>query len=75
MIGGLSNNAAWGGVIGGLSSNAACGGVIGGLSSNAAWGGVIGGLSNDAKATLDTAQAATKAARLNFMLIAPNMNC
>ena len=55
---------------------AKCGGLIGGKSkegtvSAAECGGLIGGKSNEAKAELATAQAVIKAARLSFIMFAP----
>jgi hypothetical protein len=48
---------------------------MGGLSNSARRGGVMGGLSKFAKLGLAIAQAATKATRLTFIMIAPKLNC
>jgi hypothetical protein len=50
---------------------AACGGLVGGESMTAACGGLVGGESMTAKAELATAQPATKAIRLIFIVITP----
>ena len=44
------------------------------VTSAAEWGGVFGGISKPAKAELATAQAMTKVARLNFMMMTPVKN-
>ena len=51
------------------------GGVMGGLSNSATRGGVMGGLSKIAILGLAIAQAAIKATRLTFIMIAPKLNC
>jgi hypothetical protein len=53
-----------------MSRAAACGGITGGISRAKACGGITGGISKPAKAELATAQPATKAIRLTFI-----MNC
>jgi hypothetical protein len=60
-------------LVGGESITAACGGLVGGESITAACGGLVGGESITAKAELATAQPATKATRLTFMIIAPSV--
>ncbi|GAC1669854.1 MAG: hypothetical protein NVS9B2_15180 [Steroidobacteraceae bacterium] len=50
-----------------------CGGLVGGESITAACGGFVGGESVNAKAELATAQPATKATRLTFIMIAPSV--
>ena len=51
----------------------ACGGLAGGVSMTTACGGLAGGVSVNAKAEPATAQPATKAIRLTFIMIAPNV--
>jgi hypothetical protein len=51
----------------------ACGGLAGGVSMTTACGGLAGGVSVNAKAEPTTAQPATKAIRLTFIMIAPNV--
>jgi hypothetical protein len=55
-------------LVGGESITAAWGGLVGGESITAAWGGLVGGESVNAKAELATAQPATKATRLSFIM-------
>jgi hypothetical protein len=69
--GGESRTAACGGAEGGESMTAACGGAEGGESMTAACGGADGGESVRAKAELATAQPATKAIRLTFIVFTP----
>jgi hypothetical protein len=69
--GGISNADACGGRTGGISNAATCGGRTGGMSSTAACGGRTGGISKAPKAELATAQPATKATRLTFIMNAP----
>ena len=63
-MGGISNE--WGGTIGGMSNVGPAT-----VTSAAECGGTIGGISKPAKAGLATAQAMTKAARLNFIMMTP----
>ncbi len=63
-----------GGADGGESIMATCGGADGGESIMATCGGADGGESVSAKAELATAQPATKAIRLSFMMFTP-INC
>ena len=53
------------------SFNAACGGDVGMASFKVVCGGEVGMASGNAKADVATAQPATKAIRLSFMMIAP----
>ena len=73
LDGGVSITAACGGLDGGVSITAACGGLDGGGAITAACGGLDGGVSVNAKAEPATAQPATKAIRLIFIMIAPNV--
>jgi hypothetical protein len=57
---------------GGESITATCGGLDGGESITATCGGLDGGESVNANAELATAQPATKAITLTFIMIAPN---
>ena len=59
--------------MGGESITATRGGKVGGESITAACGGYVGGESVKAKAELATAQPATKATRLIFIMIAPSV--
>jgi hypothetical protein len=61
-----------GGLAGGESITVARGGLAGGESITVARGGLAGGESVNARAELATAQPATKAIKLTFMIIAPN---
>jgi hypothetical protein len=63
---------ACGGLAGGVSMTTACGGLAGGVSMTAACGGLAGGVSITAKAELATAQPATKATKLIFIVIPPS---
>src|ERR1700731_1720440 len=67
----LSSTVACGGLDGMLSSTVACGGLEGMLSITVACGGLDGMLSIMAKAELATAQPATKATRLTFIMNTP----
>jgi hypothetical protein len=64
----MSKEAICGGTVGGMSKEARCGGTVGGMSNEARCGGTVGGMSNVAKAELATAQPATKAIRLTFIM-------
>jgi hypothetical protein len=70
--GGESITATCGGFDGGESITATCGGFDGGESITAACGGFDGGESIIANAELATAQPATKAITLTFIMNAPN---
>jgi hypothetical protein len=72
LDGGESITAARGGLDGGESITAARGGLDGGESITAARGGLEGGESVNAKAEPATAQPATKAIRLAFIIFAPS---
>jgi hypothetical protein len=69
--GGESMTVACGGADGGESMTVACGGADGGESMTVACGGADGGESVSAKAELATAQPATKAIRLTFIVFTP----
>jgi len=71
--GGESVTAMRGGWDGGESVTAMRGGWDGGESITATLGGLDGGESTNAKAELATAQPATKATRLTFIVIAPGV--
>jgi len=70
-VGGESIAAMCGGAVGGESIAAMCGGAVGGESIAAMCGGAVGGESVSAKAELATAQPATKAIRLTFIVFTP----
>jgi hypothetical protein len=72
LDGGVSMTTACGGLDGGVSMTMACGGLDGGVSMTTACGGLDGGVSIAAKAEPATAQAATKANRLIFIVITPS---
>jgi hypothetical protein len=72
MDGGESITAARGGMDGGESITATRGGMDGGESVTATRGGMDGGESTIANAELATAQPATKANRLSFIMFTPN---
>src|SRR3984957_11021393 len=72
FAGGESIMAVRGGFAGGESVTAVRGGFAGGESITAVRGGFAGGESVKAKAELATAQPATKATRLTFIMIAPS---
>ncbi len=71
VVGTESIKDACGGVVGTESIKEACGGVVGTESIKEACGGVVGTESVSAKAELATAQPATKAIKLNFIMISP----
>src|SRR3984957_19362217 len=72
FAGGESIMAVRGGFAGGESVTAVRGGFAGGESITVVRGGFAGGESIKAKAELATAQPATKATRLTFIMIAPS---
>jgi hypothetical protein len=72
VVGIESNTRALGGVVGIESNTRALGGVVGIESDTRALGGVVGIESVSAKAVLASAQPATKAIRLTFIMMAPN---
>jgi hypothetical protein len=72
LAGGESMTAVRGGLAGGESMTAVRGGFAGGESITVARGGFAGGESIKANAELATAQPATKATRLTFIMIAPS---
>ncbi|HXA36573.1 MAG TPA: hypothetical protein VNW26_09595 [Steroidobacteraceae bacterium] len=73
LDGGESITATFGGLDGGESVTATFGGLDGGESVTATFGGLDGGESINAKAELATAQPATKATRLTFIMITPSV--
>jgi hypothetical protein len=72
LVGGESITAARGGLVGGESITAVRGGLVGGESITAARGGLVGGESVNARAEPATAQPATKAIRLTFIMFTPS---
>jgi hypothetical protein len=73
LAGGESMTAIRGGLAGGESMTAIRGGLAGGESMTAVRGGLAGGESTIANEEPATAQPATKAIRLTFMMIAPGL--
>jgi len=72
MVGTESSTRARGGMVGTESSTRARGGMVGTESMTRARGGMVGTESVRAKAELATAQPASKAIRLIFIMITPS---